>query len=281
MMERLLLVAGCGIYPELYARGARAAGVTGISMVAIKGMTTRATAALADEVRWFGIGEIQAIFDWAETRGCAWGAMTGQVSPLALFRTKFDSLARQWLSELRAKNAHSIFGKISAEMERRGIRVLPASCFMDGCLPGEGVLTQRAADAREQQDIDHGSLVMRDMGRHDVGQTVVVKDGMVLAVEAFEGTNAAILRGGKLGGKGAVVVKGAREGHDMRFDIPVVGEKTIKTLRRAGATCLAFQAGRLLMLEREKVVALANRWNIALVGFESGLPPAPLRPEDV
>jgi hypothetical protein len=116
------------------------------------------------------------------------------------------------------------------------------------------------------------------MGRHDVGQTVLVKEGMVLAVEAFEGTNAAIKRGGKLGGKGAVVVKGAREGHDMRFDIPVVGLKTLKVMKSAGVTALAFQAGRLILLDREKVISFANKHGIALVGIETDLPPAPLRP---
>ena len=101
---------------------------------------------------------------------------------------------------------------------------------------------------------------------------------MVLAVEAFEGTNAAIKRGGRLGGKGAVLVKGAREGHDMRFDIPVVGLKTLKVMCSAGVTALAFQAGRLILLDREQVLAFANRCGIAIVGIPTDLPPAPLRP---
>jgi DUF1009 family protein len=106
----------------------------------------------------------------------------------------------------------------------------------------------------------------------------MVKSGMVLAVEAFEGTNAAIRRGGKLGGKGSVVFKAARRGHDMRFDIPVVGLKTLKVMKRAGVTALGFQAGRLIMLEREKVIRFADDNSIAIVGFDSGLEAAPLRP---
>ena len=116
------------------------------------------------------------------------------------------------------------------------------------------------------------------MGVHDVGQTVMVKKGMVLAVEAFEGTNRAICRGGRLGGKGSVLFKAAREGHDMRFDIPVIGLKTLKVMHRAGVTALGFQAGRLIVLDREAVVDFANRHSIAIVGVDSGLPPAPLRP---
>ena len=149
---------------------------------------------------------------------------------------------------------------------------------MERHLPGEGVLTARAPDERETADIRHGAEVMRDMGRHDVGQTVLVKDGMVLAVEAFEGTNAAIKRGGRLGGKGAVLVKGAREGHDMRFDIPVVGLKTLKVMKKAGVSALAFQAQRLMLLDKEEVIAFANRHGIAIVGFATDLPPAPTRP---
>ena len=111
-----------------------------------------------------------------------------------------------------------------------------------------------------------------------VGQTVLVKDGMVLAVEAFEGTDAAIKRGGRLGGRGAVVFKGAREGHDMRFDVPVMGMRTVKNMKRAGATALVFQAGRQIVLEREKIIAYADRHGIAIAGVETDLPPAPILP---
>lgn len=278
MSRNLLLVAGSGVYPERLAEGARRAGVGKIAMVAVKGMTSRATARLADTVRWFGIGEVRSIFAWASEQGCDDGVMAGQITPVALFRTRFDDLSRRWLGELRVKNAHTIFGKIALEMEKIGLRVLPASCYMDDCIPGAGVLTARAPDAREEADVAFGYDVATKICGLDIGQTLMVKDGMILAVEAFEGTNKAIRRGGRLGGRGGVVVKVAKEGHDMRFDIPVVGVKTIQTLRKAGATCLAFQAGRLVMLDKPEVVRLADRRGIALVGLESGLPSAPLRP---
>lgn len=274
----LLIVAGTGTYPACIAAGARKAGVARISMVAIRGMTARSTAALADNLRWFGVGEVRAIFAWAAEQGCSHGIMAGQIHPLALFRTRFDDLARKWLSELPVKNAHTVFGKIAEEMERLHIHVIPASCYMDDFIPGAGVLTRRAPDERESRDITFGHRVARDICGLDIGQTLLVKDGMILAVEAFEGTNEAIKRGGKLGGKGAVVVKVAKEGHDMRFDIPVIGEATISTLRKAGVSALAFQAGRLVLLERPKVIAAADKLNIAVIGLDSGLPAAPLRP---
>ncbi|MDX9868806.1 MAG: UDP-2,3-diacylglucosamine diphosphatase LpxI [Kiritimatiellia bacterium] len=276
--DNLLLVAGSGTYPACVAAGARRAGVRRITMLGLRGATSRATAALADDTAWFGIGDIRRIFDWAARQGFSHGILAGGIPPLALFRTRFDDLARAWLNELPVKNAHTLFGRITAEMERIGIRVLPASCYMDDFLPGAGVLSRRGPTEREARDIDFGHRVACGIGGHDIGQTLVVKDGMILAVEAFEGTNAAIRRGGKLGGPGAVVVKVAKTGHDMRFDIPVIGAQTLGVLRRARITALAFQAGRLVMLERDKVLAAADRLNLAVVGLDSGLPEAPLRP---
>jgi DUF1009 family protein len=278
-IRHLLIVAGGGTYPACIAAGARKAGVPRITVLGLRGSTARATAALADDCAWFGVGELQAIFEWAARLGVSHGIMAGGIAPLALFRTRFDALARSWLKTLPVKNAHTLFGKVAAEMEKIGIRVLPASCYMDDCIPGAGVLTRRAPDERETRDIAFGHRVARDICGLDIGQTLLVKDGMILAVEAFEGTNAAIRRGGKLGGPGAVVVKVAKEGHDMRFDIPVIGEQTLSVLRKAGVSALAYQAGRLVMLERAKVAAAADRMNIAIVGLDSGLPPAPLRPE--
>ena len=156
--------------------------------------------------------------------------------------------------------------------------MIAASSFLDGHFPGVGPLTARDLTSVERDDVRRGQEVALDVGRHDVGQTVLVKSGMVLPVEAFEGTNAAIRRAGTLG-RGSVLFKAAREGHDWRFDIPVVGLTTLKKMRKAGVTALGFQAGRLLLLDREEVVDFANRRGIAIVGVDSGLPPAPLRPE--
>lgn len=277
-IDKLLILAGSGTYPSSVAKGARKAGVRHISILALRGMASRATAALGDEVAWFGVGEVRASFDWMERRGAQACILAGQITPLALFRTRFDDLARTWLGCLPIKNAHTIYGKIASELELRGIRVLPASCYMNDAVPGAGVLTRRAPDEREARDIAFGHRVACDICGLDIGQTLLVKDGMILAVEAFEGTNQAIKRGGQLGGKGAVVIKVAKKGHDMRFDIPVIGEGTIAALRKAGVSALAYQAGRLVLLEREKVIEAANRLNIAIVGIDSGLPAAPLRP---
>ena len=278
MISKLLVVAGGGSYPRLVIEGARRAGVARVDVLSVKGSCVRATRAAADNVVAFAAGECDKAVIWAGEQGYDGVILAGQVSPLSLFRGKFDETVRAWLKAMPVKNAHTIFGKLVGEFERCGAKVLPASSYMDDSLPGVGRLTDRDLTSAEMDDVKRGREVATDVGRHDVGQTVLVKSGMVLAVEAFEGTNAAIRRAGKLG-KGSVLFKAAREGHDWRFDIPVVGLKTLKTMRKAGVTALAFQAGRLILLDREAVVAYANRHGIAIVGIDSGLPPAPLRPE--
>ena len=277
-MKRLIVIAGGGIYPELVVRGAKASGVAQVDVLSVRGSTSRATVRAADHEHPITIGGIAEGVRWVGAQGYDGAILAGQINPLSLFRARFDEEVKAWLRSLPCKNAHTIFGKLVEEFEKAGVRMLPATCYMEACLPGEGVLTARAPDDREAHDIAYGATVVRDMGRHDVGQTVLVKEGMVLAVEAFEGTNAAIRRGGRLGGKGAVAFKGAREGHDMRFDVPVIGLKTMKTMKRAGVTALAFQAGRQIVLEKEAVIAYANRKGIALVGVKTDLPPAPIRP---
>ena len=276
--QKMIVISGSGAYPRLIVEGAHAAGVRQVDVLAVRGSTARATVKAADNVHVINIGGIAAGLRWVAAQGYDGACFAGQINPLSLFTARFDAETKGWLDSLSVKNAHTVYGKLAYEFEAAGVKVFPASSFMDGHLPGVGALTNRALTDREASDVAHGAAVMRDMGRHDVGQTVLVKEGMVLAVEAFEGTNAAIKRGGKLGGKGAVIVKGAREGHDMRFDIPVVGLKTLKVMKSAGVTALAFQAGRLVLLDREAVVAYANKHNIALVGIATNLPPAPLRP---
>ena len=277
-MDKLIIIAGWGSYPRLLIEGAKRAGVRQMDVVAIKGSTDRATWKAADNVHWITLGGIADGIRWCGANGYQGAFLAGQVNPLSLFRGRFDPEVKSWLAELPVKNAHTIFGKLTEKFADVGVPILPASYFMEDQMPGVGVLTNRGLTESERSDVEHAMQIAEDMGEHDVGQTVMVKSGMVLAVEAFEGTNAAIKRGGKLGRGGGVVFKAARKGHDMRFDIPVVGLKTLKVIKKAGATALAFQAGRLVLLDRESVIAYANAHNIAIVGVDSGLPPAPLRP---
>ena len=271
------MIAGGGDYPRLVVEGARRAGVATVDVMAVKGSCERATARAADHVFQCVVGECDVSIRWIAEQGYDGAILAGQVNPLSLFRGKFGPVVSGWLREMPVKNAHTIFGKLVSEFEKAGVRMLPASSYMEDSIPGAGVLTGRGFTELEDSDAARGFQVAADVGRHDVGQTVLVKAGMVLAVEAFEGTNAAIRRAGRLG-KGSVLCKAAREGHDWRFDIPVVGLKTFKNMKKAGVTALAFQAGRLIFLDREASLAFAERNGIAVAGFDSGLPPAPTRP---
>ena len=277
-MDKLIVIAGSGSYPRLVVEGAKKAGVERVDVLAVKGSTERATCKAADGVHRIALGGIAEGIRWMGEQGYGGAILAGQINPLSLFRGKFDDEVKRWLAELPVKNAHSIFGKLIEKIEAAGVTVLPASLYMDEHIPGVGALTRRTLSDGEKSDVKHAVDVARDVGRHDIGQTVMVRSGMVLAVEAFEGTNAAIRRGGKLAGRGSVVFKAAREGHDMRFDIPVVGLKTLKKMKKAGATALAFQAGRLVLLDRADVIAFADRHGIAIEGVKTDLPPAPLRP---
>jgi len=277
-MKKLLIIAGSGSYPESMIKGARAAGVEHISVLAIRGMTSRKLRPLVNDMFWAGIGEGARYVKWINEQNFSFGIMVGQIHPLALFRTKFDEKAATLLRGLPVKNAHTIFGMVAGVLEDAGIKVLPASCYMDSCIPDAGLQTKRSPTANEQKDLNFGYEIASKICGLDIGQTLVVKDGVVLAVEAYEGTNKAISRGGKLGGKGAVVVKVATTAHDMRFDIPVIGIKTITKLRKAGITALAYQAGRFIILDKPEVIQKANDLDITIIGIESGLPKAPLRP---
>lgn len=259
------LIAGKGVYPLEFARSARAQGVKRLFAVAFKGETERSLERLVDEVRWLYVGQLQAMLDAFRTSGVATAVMVGQITPTHLFRVRPDRAMLNLLGSLKQRNAETIFGAVGAAMRGLGIELAPASLFMESAMPPPGQLGGRAPDADEQADIALGLRVAKTSSGLDIGQTVIVKRGTVLAVEAFEGTDEAILRAGKLGGAGGVVVKVAKRGHDMRFDIPVVGMHTFKTLKKAGISTLAVEARRTILLECERLVAEANRLKIAFV----------------
>lgn len=266
--ETLVLIAGRADYPLLLARAARAQGVKRIVALAFKGETRREIAEVADTVVWLHVGSLGALLDSLRKSGAGHAVMAGQINPKNLFYVRMDAALLTLLKNLPVKNAHTIFGSITAEIEKTGVKLLPASSFMQDYMPAAGLLTARAPDARELNDIAVGRRVIKDTSHLDIGQTVVVKEGMVLAVEAFEGTDQAIRRGGKLGGRGAVVVKVPKVGHDMRFDIPVVGKWTLRSLKKAKASCLALEAGGAILLQKEELIAQADSLGLAITVLE-------------
>lgn len=266
--ETLGIIAGLGSYPWQLARSARAQGVRRIVAFAFRGETERIISKYADEVVWLRLGRISALLDAVQSRGIVHLVMAGQIKPTRLFSLRLDSRALQIMKTLKQRNAHTIFGAVISELQTVGAKLLPAYRFMETEMPPAALMSRRAPDERELADIRLGAKVAKTTSGLEIGQTVVVKEGTILAVEGFEGTDETILRAGRLGGPGAVVVKVAKLGHDMRFDIPVIGMQTFRILRKAKISCLAVEAGRTILLEREKLIAEADRLNIAFTGFD-------------
>lgn len=264
------LLAGKGDYPLQLARSARAQGVKRIFAIAFRHETDRAIVKVADEVKWLYLGQFGAVRDALRSHNIRVAVMAGQITPTHLFSLRFDRFTLDVLARLKQRNAHTIYGAACDELKAVGIELLPASLFMEKAMPEPGLIAGRMPTEAEMTDIRFGLDVAKITSGIEIGQTVVVKDGTILAVEAFEGTDETILRAGRLSKGGAVVVKVAKKGHDMRFDIPIVGLRTLKMLRKSGATVLAVEAGRTIILEHDKVVAEANRQGLCLIAVQSG-----------
>jgi UDP-2,3-diacylglucosamine hydrolase len=268
--ESLVLIAGRFEYPFLLAEAARRAGVRRIEVIAFKGETSRKIGTVADEVHWLNLGSMQRFLETLQGVGIEQVIMAGQIAPSNLFTLRMDRLARELYRSLRVHTAHSIFGAVVAEIEKLGLEVLPGHTFMEVYMPEAGQLSARAPSEREWADIALGLEVVKGTSDYEIGQTVAIKEGVIIAVEALEGTNATIRRAGKVGRRGTVIVKVPKRGHDMRFDIPVVGETTFRVMKRAGVSCLAVEAGRTILLRQDRLKALADAQGMAFVAVEVG-----------
>lgn len=268
--SEIVLIAGRGVYPVLLAKSAAKQGVRRIFAIAFKRETNPVLAKHVAEIRWINMGQLQKALDAVNESGIRDAVMAGQIAPRHLFSMLPDEKLLSVLRRLKTKNAETIFGACAEELNAIGVKLMPAHTFMKSEMPSAGILGKRAPTESEQNDIITGIKTAKATSGLDIGQTVVVKNGVILAVEAFEGTDKTILRAGKLGGKGAVVVKVAKQNHDMRFDIPVIGARTFKMLKKSGASALAVEAGKTILLEREKLVASADKLNIAFVAQDTG-----------
>jgi DUF1009 family protein len=191
--------------------------------------------------------------------------MAGQIAPKNLFDLRPDLKALLLLGKLKERNAESIFAAIADELARAGVELLPATTFLDDCLAFPGLIAGAKLSRREEQDVDVGWKMAKEIARLDIGQTVIIKNGTVVAVEAFEGTNDAIKRGGALAREDAVMIKVAKPNQDIRFDVPVIGVETIRVAAEAKLRVIAVEAGKTLLLERELIVDLATGSKISIV----------------
>jgi DUF1009 family protein len=260
------LIAGNRSLPLEFARQARAAGVKRLIAVAVENETDPALAPLVDEIIWLKVGQLSKMISAFTDRGVTQCVMVGQVAPKNLFDLRPDLRAMALLFRLKEKNAHTIFGAIADELRKDGVELIEATPWLHPLMPPDGFHLGPKLTGEQRADITFGFRIAKEISRLEIGQTVIVKNGTVLAVEGFEGTDRCLARGGELAGRkgGAVAVKVAKASHDMRFDIPCIGLQTLETSARAGIAVLALEAGKTLLLEREACEQLAKKNKISV-----------------
>ncbi|MES2995216.1 MAG: UDP-2,3-diacylglucosamine diphosphatase LpxI [Verrucomicrobiota bacterium] len=266
-MERNIgIIAGNGVYPETFIMAARKhAPEAKLVLAGFENETRPEVAALTDAAAWFRVGQIGKVLKFFRGVGVTEAVMVGQIAPKNLFNLRPDLRALMILAKVKQRNAETLFSAIADEMEKDGIRLLPATTFLDDHLPSAGHVCGPMFGKRQTDDAEFGFRLAKETSRLDIGQSVVVRHGTVLAVEAFEGTNACIRRGGELGRrKNVMLVKVSKPDQDFRFDVPVVGPQTIENCAAAGVAAITIEAGRTLLLEKEKVAALCAKHGIGI-----------------
>jgi len=260
------IIAGNGAYPETFVRAARAK-CPGVKLVAaaFEGETRPSLVELVDAAAWFRVGQLGKMIKFFKSHRADEAIMVGQIAPKNLFDLRPDLRTLMLLARIKERNAESLFGGIGEELAKDGIHLLPATTFLDDLLPPAGPVCGPPMGKRQLADAAFGFRIAKETSRLDIGQTVVVRHGTVLAVEAFEGTNACIRRGGELGrGKDVMLVKVSKPNQDFRFDVPVIGPQTIETCVAAGVGAITIEAGRTLLLERETVFRLCDDHRVSI-----------------
>ena len=260
------IIAGNRSLPLAFAREARAQGVRRLVAVAFENETNPELAGLVDEIVWLRVGQLSKMLAALKDCDVKHCVMVGQIAPKNLFDVRPDFRALALLMKLKEKNAQSIFGALANELAQEGIELIEPVRWLRPLMPGPGFSIGPKLNALQEADVAFGFRIAKEISRLEIGQTVVVRDGTVLAVEGFEGTDRCLKRGGELAGEsGAVAVKVAKEKHDLRFDIPCIGEGTIAACHESGIDVLAFEADKTLLLERELMEEMARKKKISVV----------------
>jgi DUF1009 family protein len=266
-MEKIGLIAGNGIFPVLFAREARTRGYRVVA-VAHKGESRPEIDGAADSVEWIRVGQIAKLVRVFRREGVRRAVMAGGIDKVrSLSRLRPDWRAVRLLGRTLIRGDDALLRGLADDLAADGIEIVPCTTFLERLLFPEGLVAGRAMEPREREDVRLGCRVLSALGALDVGQSVVVEGGVVLAIEAIEGTDETIRRAGGLGRGRAVVVKAAKRGQDMRFDVPAVGPGTLEAMAAHGVRTLAVEAGRAILLEAEEVIALAHRHEITVVGY--------------
>ena len=263
------IIAGNGRFPFLVLEAAVERGIDPL-VVAIKEEAFPELGRKARQIEWLSLGEVARLLELLSARGITKVVLAGQVKHVQLYSSiKPDGVVEQTLNGMERKNTDALIGAFVGMLEARGIQVVDSTLFLKPLLAAEGAMTARAPDDGELADIAYGREIARKIAGLDIGQTIVVADLACVAIEAMEGTDAAIQRAAGLSnGKRLVVVKVSKPQQDMRFDVPVVGVRTIRVMKQANAAVLAVDSGRTLLFEREQLIVEANQAGISVIGMK-------------
>lgn len=268
--NKIGLIAGNGRFPLIFAETAKQAGLSVIA-VAHTGETEPELSEKVDQILWIRVGQVGKLISFFKKAGISDAVMAGGIRKTRLFEMRPDFRALTLLARMREKKDDALLRAFAGELEREEIRIRESTLYLSSLLAEEGEMTRRLT-AAEREDIEWGWPVAKQIGALDIGQCIVVRNGVVLAVEAVEGTDATIRRGGSLGKEKGVVIKICKPQQDFRFDVPAVGPGTIEAMAEVGAAVLAVEAGKTLLLEKEKLLREAASAGIAVVGWSDRRP---------
>ena len=263
------IIAGNGIYPETFINAARR-NAPGCKLVAtaFNGETKPSLGEKVDAIEWVRVGQLSKMIKFFKREGVTKAIMVGQIAPKNLFDLRPDMRILLMLARVKKRNAETLFGAIANELAKDGIELIDATTYLDDLLPEPGHVCGPKLKKRQQEDAEYGFEIAKESSRLDIGQSVVVRHGTVLAVEAFEGTDACIKRGGELGrGKSCTLAKVSKPNQDFRFDVPCLGALTIVACHEAGVKVIACEAKRTLLLGKDEVEKLCNKHGVTIVAL--------------
>lgn len=267
VVSKLGLIAGNGELPKAVAEEARTKGYEVIA-VGLEPLAENDLASVVDKITWINVGKLGRLISFLKKAGVKEAVMAGKVPKSLLYKSRIspDLRAMKLLFSLKDRSDDSILLALAKELKKEGITLLNTTDFTSSLLTPEGVLTEEGPSDKEWKDIAFGWKIAKEIGRLDIGQTVVIRNQAVMAIEAIEGTDEAIRRGGTLAGGGAVVIKVSKPQQDMRFDVPVVGPDTLSAMHTVKARVLAVEAGKSIILSRKKLLQKARESGIVIVG---------------
>jgi len=268
-MKSIGIIAGNGLLPLRVAAAIREEGHSVFSCC-IEGETDPSLPSISDSHTWVKLGELKKTYNYFEQHGVDEAVFIGKITKTSIFagHIKPDVDMVFLFSTLPNRNDDTILAGICDYFEKKGVHIIDSTTYLKSCMPPLGCLTKKKPSKKEKEDIQFGWVLAKESARLDIGQSVVVKDKTILAVEAIEGTDQAIARGGLLGGENGIVIKVEKPQQDMRFDVPTIGKGTIHAMRDAKMKVLAFEANKTLFVDMDEVIKEANDNNIIIVGWE-------------